>query len=460
MMFIGRETERKRILRVLQKPSLSAVLVYGRRRVGKSELIKQCLRESSTRGIYYECKQTAELSNVNSLAELVSETFGYPPLSFSNMEACLNYLSQAAQEEELILVLDEYPYLRETVRGMDSILQSLIDRHKDRSRLKLILCGSFVEVMKSLLLDESPLYGRVDLTIDLKPMDYWESALFYPDFSDEDKIRLFSVFGGIPYYNRLIDSRLSVRENIVELIASSGARLENEVSMYLRSEISKITNANEVFEALARGYSRYNDILSQSHVSSSPTLADVLERLVRMQVVEKRSPINDAGNRKKTGYYISDQLSRFYYRYAYRYASQLSVMDAEAFWNRYIQTDFENVYVPQAFETVCRQYLIRQNRLGQLPEVFDQIGRYWYDDPESKNNGGFNVVTLDPKGYIFYEVKFRRDIVTRGLIAKEIEQVRRSGLQAYRYGFFSRSGFEKGLGDEQLILIPLHQLYQ
>ncbi len=83
-----------------------------------------------------------------------------------------------------------------------------------------------------------------------------------------------------------------------------------------------------------------------------------------------------------------------------------------------------------------------------------------YDDPESKTNGEFDVVTLDPKGYIFYEVKFRRDIVTRGLIAKEIEQVRRSGLQAYRYGFFSRSGFEKGLEDEQLILIPLHQLYQ
>jgi AAA+ ATPase superfamily predicted ATPase len=253
---------------------------------------------------------------------------------------------------------------------------------------------------------------------------------------------------------------MTAHENIVELIASNGARLENEVSMFLRSEISKITNSNEVFEALAKGYSRFNDILSQSHVSSSPTLADVLERLIRMQVVEKRSPINDAGNRKKAGYYISDQLSRFYYRYVYRYASQLSVMDQEAFWNRYIQEDFESVYVPQAFETICRQYLIRQNRQGLLPEVFDQIGRYWYDDPESKTNGEFDVVTLDPKGYIFYEVKFRRDIVTRGLIAKEIEQVRRSGLQAYRYGFFSRSGFEKGLEDEQLILIPLHQLYQ
>lgn len=92
------------------------------------------------------------------------------------------------------------------------------------------------------------------MTLNLKPMDYYESALFYPEFTEEDKVRLFSVFGGIPYYNRLIDGQKSVRENIIELIASPGARLENEVSMYLNSEISKITNANEVFEALAKDF--------------------------------------------------------------------------------------------------------------------------------------------------------------------------------------------------------------
>ena len=158
--------------------------------------------------------------------------------------------------------------------------------------------------MKELLAKHNPIYGRVDLTIDLKPMDYYESALFYKEFSNEDKVRLYSVFGGIPYYNRLIDASKSVKENIIQLIASPGARLENEVSMYLNSEISKITNANEVFEALAKGFSRYKDILDQSNVSSGPTLVDVLDKLIKMDVVKKEVPINDEKNKKKAGYYI------------------------------------------------------------------------------------------------------------------------------------------------------------
>ena len=459
MKFIGRDAERKRIHRMLTRQEGSVILVYGRRRVGKSELIKQCLRESGIQSVYYECRQTAEQSSIASLAELISETFGYPPLSFGSMEACLDSLFQAAVEKNLILVLDEYPYLRENVRGLDSILQTLIDKYQDRSKLKLILCGSFVDVMKSLLMKENPLYGRVDLTIDLKPMDYRESALFYPDFSAEDKVRLFSVFGGIPYYNRLIESGMTVRENIAELIASSGARLENEVAMYLKAEISKMANANEVFETLAKGFTKFNDILSQSHVSSSPTLADVLDRLTRMEVIEKQAPINDDGNRRKAGYLITDPLSRFYYRYIFRYASQLSVMDQAVFWDRYIREDFENRFVPQAFETVCKQYLIRQNRQGLLPEVFDRIGKYWYDDPENRTNGEFDVVTQDPKGYIFYEVKFRKGPVTEKMIQAERTQVERTGLRPYKYGFFSRSGFSVERADDRLILIPLEELF-
>ena len=460
MKFFGREAERKRLHKTIDMPGLSAVLVYGRRRVGKSELIKQCLRESTVQSLYYECRQTAEMSNVSGLAELISEAFGFPPLSFGGMEACLDYLFRYAVEKKLIVVLDEYPYLRENVAGLDSIIQTLIDRYRDTSGLKLILCGSFVDVMKSLLMKENPLYGRVDLTIDLKPMDYRESSLFYPDFSPEDKVRLFSVFGGIPYYNRLIDSGLTVRENITELIASSGARLENEVVMFLKSEISKITNANEVFETLSRGYCRFNDILSQSHVSSSPTLADVLDRLIRMQIVERQAPINDENNRRKAGYVITDQLSRFYYRYIFRYASQLSVMNHDAFWERYIADDFENKYVPQAFETVCRQYLIRQNRQGLLDEVFDKIGKYWYDDPINKTNGEFDVVTLDPKGYIFYEVKFRKGTITDSIIQEEIRQVEKTQLHPYRYGFFSRSGYHLEKKDDRILLITLREMFE
>jgi hypothetical protein len=325
--------------------------------------------------------------------------------------------------------------------------------------LKLVLCGSYVDVMKSLLAQENPLYGRVDLTIDLKPMDYYDSALFYPDYSAEDKVRLYSVFGGIPYYNRQIDSALTVRENIQELISAPGARLENEVSMYLKSEISKIVNANEVFEAMARGYSRFKDLLAQSHVSSSPTLVDVLDKLMRMEVVEKRSPINDEHNRRKSGYYISDNLSAFYYRYIFRYLSQRNVLEEEVFYNRYIGEDFETYHVPRVFENICRQYLIRQNRAGKLEPPFDRIGRYWYDDPKTRTNGEFDLVTEDPNGYTFYEAKFRREPASESMIREEIRQVQATGLDCYKYGFFSRSGFRCEAAEDR-ILIGLEELYQ
>lgn len=461
MEFIGRTEERRRIRRALAEEGGRTILVYGRRRVGKSELIKQCLREVPADGLtlYYECRQTSEMDNVESLSALVSQQLGMPPLAFGSMEGLLEFLFRSAAGQPVTLVLDEYPYLRQGVRGLDSILQSLIDRHRDTSRMHLVLCGSFVDVMRLLLGRSNPLYGRVDVTVDLKPMDYYDSALFYPSFSEEDRVRLFSVFGGIPYYNRLIDSGLSVRENIIELIASQGARLENEVSLYLGSEISKISNANEVFGALSQGYSRYKDILAQSHVSSGPTMVDVLDKLIRMELVQKQAPINDPGNRRRVAYRIVDGLSLFYYRYVFRYASQLSVMNPEAFFDRFVADDFEHRYVPVAFEEVCRQYLVRQNRAGMLEEPFDLIGRYSYDDPVAHKNGEFDVVTHDSRGYAFYECKFRRTPVSRQMVSEEIAQVEQAGLSCYKYGFFSRSGFDCAPEANQ-VFIGLSRLFE
>lgn len=404
MEFIGRKEQLKKLDKIMQTEEMTFALIYGRRRVGKSELVKQALSKSNVRNLYYECKQVAEESNANGLSEIVSETMELPKLGFSDIESLLQYIFELSTKEKLVLVLDEYPYLRESVKGMDSILQSLIDKYRKSAKLTLIILGSYVEVMRSLIEHANPLYGRVDLTIDLKQMDYYESSLFYPNFSAEDKVRIYSVFGGIPYYNRLIDDSKTVKENIIELIASPGARLENEVSMYLNAELSKIVNTNEVFEALARGFSKYSDILSQSHVSSGPTLVDVLDKLIRMEVVVKTVPINDSTNKKKVGYYISDNLSLFYYRYVFKYSSQMKIMDSDVFFKKYIEKDFEEYYVPHLFETVCRQYLIRKNRAG------------------------------------------------------EIEQVKATGLDCYKYVFFSRSGFQCEKRDD-IKLINIEELF-
>ncbi len=460
MNFLGRAEEVKKLSNILSEEGQSAVLIYGRRRVGKSELIKHVFGRGEARSIYYECRQTSEQNNVENLSVLLSESFGMPPLAFRSIEEVLRFLFEKALSEKIWLSLDEYTYLRESVQGLDSILKSLIDEYKDRSNLKLIVCGSFIDTMRLLLEVQNPLYGRMDLTMFLEPMDYYDSALFYPAFSEEDKVKLYSVFGGIPYYNRLIRSERTAEENILELIVSEGARLENEVSMHLKSELSKLINANEVFDALSRGYSKFSDILSQSHVSSSPALSDILEKLVNMTVVAKRVPINDEKNRKKAGYYINDNLSKFYYRYIFRYSSQRSVMNGANFYERYVKEDFEKNFIPKAFEDIVRQYLIRENKRGTFPEPFDLIGTYYYDNPVEKTNGEFDVVTSGAKGYIFFEVKYRNAKVSEKRIREEIEQVRKTGLDCYKYGFVSKRGFEKGIDEKDWILLELKDLYR
>lgn len=459
MKFYGRTVQLKKLKKEITSEEMRMSLIYGRRRVGKSELVKQAIKESGVKSIYYECKQVTEASNVQSICEIISETFGLPKLGYMSIEEVLDYVFSLSKDEKIIFVLDEYPYLRENVKGLDSIIQSLIDKYRDDTKLKFIILGSYVEIMKSLLEKSNPLYGRTDLVIDLKPMDYYESAMFYPGMSDEDKVRIYSVFGGIPYYNRLIDDKKSVKENIVDLIASPGARLENEVSMYLNAEISKIVNANEVFEALSRGYSKYSDLLSQSHVSSGPTLVDVLDKLIKMEVVEKRAPINDEENKKKAGYYICDNLSLFYYRYIFKYSSQLKIMDSDTFYDKYILNDFEESYVPRRFEEICRQYLIRQNRLGNITPVIEKIGKYYYDNPKNYTNGEFDVVTLDEKGYVFYEVKFRKKKTSKEVIEEEIRQVKETGLDCYKYVFFSRGGFTETETDD-IKHIELEKIYK
>lgn len=458
MTFIGREREIERLNRQLARDEQNATLIYGRRRVGKSELILQGIRNAPSRTLYYECRQTTAENNVKNISEVIAEAFGMPPLAFADIEDALRFVFERAESEKVVLAIDEYPYLRDAVPGMDSILQVLLDTYRTRSHLSLILCGSFVEVMKSLLDEDNPLYGRIDMKINLQPMDYFDAARFFPSYTSEDKVRLYSVFGGIPAYNRLVDPEKTVRENIMHLLIEPDARLEDEVPSYLLNEIARISNAHEVFSALAAGYTRYKDIFAQAHMSSAGTLANVLDKLVKMQLVQRRSPINDPQNKKKTSYVIRDGLSAFYYRYIFRYLSQRSVLAPEVFYERFVHEDFENRFVPHVFEEVCRQYLIRQNRAGAIDPPFNTIGTYYYDDPATRTNGEFDVVTEDPHGYVFYEAKFRKTPVTQKMIEEEIEQVKRTGLRCYRYGFISRSGFE-AKGSDLLRLIELEDLY-
>ena len=455
-MFLGRKNEIDKLMKFMTNPNTKAAMIYGRRRVGKSGLITHCLGKTNTKYLYYECNQTSEQNNINNILGLLSDLYNIPPLQINDIGSLLKYIYSSVKEE-LIFVLDEYPYLREVVTGLDSIFQTILDQNRD-SKVKLILCGSYVEIMKNILEEENPLYGRFDFIMELKPMDYYESSLFYPNLSLEDKVRMYSVLGGIPYYNLLVDDQKTVKENIISLVASNGARLETEISGYLKTQLSNINNANEAIEILANGYYKYSDIYEQANIKKGPTLIDALDKLISMGLVSKVSPINDENNKKKTGYVIVDPLSCFYYKYIYKNKSRLIVMNNDMFYDLFIKEDFENQYVPKYFEIISKEYLIRKNKEGLITPPFDKIGKYYYDDPKNHKNGEFDVVTHDEMGYMFYEVKFRNKPLSNAMIEEEIKQIKECGIDCERYGFISKSGFVEK--NESITQITLEDLYR
>jgi AAA+ ATPase superfamily predicted ATPase len=457
--FKGRENYLMRLKNIFDSERFSLAVVYGRRRIGKSALIIEALNQRKEKKIYYECTRTTNKTNTELLAQEIQNIFDLPPLFFKDFYQALEFLFREGEKENIILVLDEYPYLREAIVGIDSSLQRLIDIYQNKSRMKIIICGSYIDVMKSLNESSNPLYGRIDLTLDVTSMDYYEASLFYPSRPLEEKVALYAVFVGVPYYNSKIDDKVDAETNIINLICSPTARFINEITMLLPSELKKINNANEIFLAIAKGNRKFSDILNASSVSSSPALSKTLDKLLEMELIQKVSPINNETDKKKTNYYIRDSLLEFYYTFIFPNLSSFVLNPPKVFFSEYVKDKFYQQFVPKVFERVCRQYLIRQNQKGLIIPPLMKIGKYYYDLPKERKNGEFDVVTQDKNGFTFYECKFTEKPVDDSVVNEEKKQPAYAGLRNIRFGFFSKNGFQ--LKDYQgLKLISLDQLYQ
>ena len=218
-----------------------------------------------------------------------------------------------------------------------------------------------------------------------------------------------------------------------------------------------MANANEAFAAISVGNKKFFDILNRSHVTSSPTLVDVLKKLEEMDAISKTSPINDGGQRK-TIYEISDRLTLFYYRYIFRKLSFFVTMNSNDFFEEFIKEDFYNYYVPKEFEKISAQYLIRQNKEGKIKPTLYKVGKYYYDNPVNRTNGEFDVVTLNKYGYDFYEVKFTNDSIDDSVVNEEEYQLSKANIKFNKLGFVSKSGFHLS-NPENYILINIDEMY-
>ncbi|MCF0116225.1 MAG: ATP-binding protein [Erysipelotrichaceae bacterium] len=458
MAFIGRREELNKLRNLYNTTTYEGVIVYGQRNIGKTELLKKSFALCSYKCIYYECLRASEYLNTQCFSDVISASFGIPKPSFDSFVDAVEYVAKEARINPIVLVIDEYPYIRDVNGVMDSALQKVIDTYKGSSKLKFILCGSYVDVMKGLLTESNPLYKRFSTSLNITQMDYYESSLFYEDYSDEEKVQMYAVLGGVPYYNQFVDTKVSVKQNIINLILDKNGRLAVGPEQFLEQEIAKMTNANEVFTAIARGKSKFSDILDKSHVNSSPALANILNRLIAMDVIVKIFPINNEAE-KKSYYSISDRYSLFYYKYVFTKKSMLASMSAETFWDEFIEEDFRDSFVPRCFEVIARQFLVRRNKEGLIKPVLYKVGTYYYDDRNKRVNGEFDVVTLNKQGYDFYEVKFTDKPVDDSVVNEEVFQLKQAGIAYHRLGFFSKSGFSMR-EKEKYILYSLKDVYE
>ncbi len=207
-------------------------------------------------------------------------------------------------------------------------------------------------------------------------MDYYDSSKFYPSYSEEDKVRVYAAFGGVPYYNAQIDDSLPVKENIIRIISGQFSNLKDFLEIYLKSELRKINNANVVFECIALNAFHFSDILAKSHIETSAALSNILQKLISMDLIEYVTLINDK-KKTKGGYIISDFCVQFYYNYIYRNETAHNILSDSLFYDTFIEEEFKKNTVPLCFETIAKQFLIRENKKGKISPLLIDIGTYW-----------------------------------------------------------------------------------
>ena len=435
-MFIGREKE----LALLQQDYIGkAVMVYGKRRVGKTTLIQKALKSSSYRTVYFECLKGTMQDNISGFVqELVRAKILPVPLNFGTLQDVFAYLN--ALPEKIVAVIDEYPYLKamNDSATVDSIFQNIIDNRL--VNIELILSGSHIGMMKDTLQEKNALYGRFAVTIKLNELNYLEAAKFYPDKPPYDKAAHYAVFGGSPFVNQALQPTATIRENIISTILNPMSAVYLYANQLLLSDYSVKINAERIFSVIGNGKKRYTEIEDKLDVKKTGNLSKQIKSLIDLEIIARNSPINKIGDNKKSTFEINDNLLRFYFTFIYKNASALQVLGGEAFYDEYIApalTDF----ISRRFEGICRDYFSLQVRSGKMKGVRN-IGSYYYDDPAHRKNGEFDVALEFADGYEIYEAKYYAQPMTLDEIHREVQQVEAiKELTVKQIGFIAINGF-------------------
>lgn len=437
---IGREKELQHLDSLYESNRFEYLVMYGRRRVGKTTLLQEFSKH--TNSIFYPAREKNDTLNLEDFSKTVQLHFDHTYIaSFQSWEAAFDYISKKVTDRTAIII-DEFPYIVQENPTIKSILQHTIDHDWKNKNIFLILCGSSVSIMENEIMgNKSPLHDRQTSTLEIKPFDYYESATFFPDYSNEHKLISYGILGGIPRYLEAFNPKKDIQTNIASNIIKEGSYLYEEPDNLLKAELRETNIYNSILSAIASGRNKIIEIANYIHEDKAK-VAKYLLTLQTLRLVEKAVPCGENNNSRKSIYVIKDNFFRFYFRYQFTNNTYYSMLgDYEA--SEEIMNDIPNL-MGNAFEQIAKEYLIRKAKERKLPFIPFTIGKWWGNNPVIKAQDDVDVMAIDKSGNkaIFMECKFTsspmpyseyEDLVT---VTKAFPDIK----EKYLY-FISRSGY-------------------
>lgn len=362
--FMNRDRE-LRFLEEMYNRDGGLVVIYGRRRVGKTELIKQFIR--GKKHLYYLADKRGTGINARNMARLAAETFGELPVVAENFDDVFKFIAKRI-DGKFVTVIDEFSYLVEKDDAIPSIFQKIADDIIKEKEILLILSGSSISMMyQGTLSYSSPLYGRRIGEWKLNPLDFREAVKFFPAAGLEKAVELYAVFGNIPAYLAAVDASKSVKENIIDILLRKGSRLYREPEFLLIEELREPSRYVSILEALG-GSSKLSEVASKANVPAKD-MPKYFKVLSELELVGREAPVTEKKT-KNSRYYINDNLFYFYFRFVHPYVSLLEEGREEEVYKK-TEPSIQSLY-SRAFEDVVRESIALF--LDFQPE---SIGRWW-----------------------------------------------------------------------------------
>lgn len=463
-MFHCRDKELRDLNKRYTKDNFECIVVYGRRRVGKTALINEFCKGKPT--VFFSALNASSQENLEALSKAIYEK-DHPGAEtapvYQSFDAAFAEITRMAEKERLVFVIDEYPYLAKANKSISSRLQHIIDHTWKNGKLFLILCGSSMSFMEYQVLGyESPLYGRRTGQFKIQALTYKEMTAFNPDLTDEQQAFIYGVTGGIPHYINKLDVADDVDEALKENLFNTSSYLFEEPENLLKQELREPAIYNSVITAVAGGASRSNEIATKVGIES-PICAKYLKVLLDLGILVKETPITEKAG-KKTVYAIGDNFFRFWYRFVPHNTSAISAGRIDRIYDSVISKYYPD-YMGLIFEQMCRQYLFLYAE--DVPVVLSDIGQWWGTDSKAKKEVQIDIVGTPAEGseYIIGSCKYRNTPigVDELELLKQYAEVFGKG-DKYHYYIFSKGGFTQGLQEladkGEVKLVSLQDMYK